>query len=142
MKWFRHALATMPAAALSVLSVGAQVALADDPPKGKPGISLPDARWFRPDIPDMDKGSAALVIINLLNWLIGTVAVIMLVYASWPVVKYGWDMLHGHQQKEALKVRGINLVLGVVLLLLALTGAWYPVLKAVVEGIANQLNGY
>jgi len=125
------------AAAPMMLWVLTGNAYADPPP-----IILPDPRWFRPDVPNMETGSAALVIVKLLNWLIGTVAVIMLVYASWPLVKFGWDMLHGREQKEALKNRGVSLVLGIVLLLLALTGAWYPVLRAVVEGMANQLNGF
>lgn len=112
----------------------AVTALADD-------LNLPDPQWFRPEVPSMDRGSAVLVMIRLLNWIIGSLGFLMLVYASFPLVQYAWDMLHGKQSKDSMRSRGISLLAGVMLLLFSLTGAWYPLLRAIVGGIARTLSG-
>lgn len=119
-------------AALLFLFLSAGTALADS-------LNLPDPGWFQPELPSMEAGSAALAIIRLLNVLIGTVGVLMLAYASWPLLVYAWDILHGKQSKDSMRSRGFSLISGITLLLLALTGAWYPLLRVIVQSIARTL---
>jgi len=120
-------------AAPLLLFLKAGTALADS-------LNLPDPQWFQPELPSMEAGSAALAIIRLLNVVIGTIGVLMLAYASWPLLVYAWDILHGRQSKESMRSRGASLIGGITLLLLALTGAWYPLLRVIVQSIARTLS--
>jgi hypothetical protein len=118
----------------------APAALAVDGQGGSQAGSLPPAELFKPDSGVVSAGGSAAVFIKVVAWLVALVAGI---YFAWAVFHFVFhDLREIFTGKADLKSKsGRFAALGVcfVILLLALTGQWYTVVKVVWDKIIVPL---
>lgn len=114
------------------------VALAQDAP-GE--YRLPSTNYFRQD-PDSSFGSGLSRIgIRLINWAAGIVGTLVLAYAFFQIILDVWRAIKGGQELRALGPRLVLVGVGAMIVLMSVTGSWYPIIKSLYEGIIGGVIG-
>lgn len=108
-------------------------AVDEDDDDGIEEYELPDPRIYIPDIETGTQGASGFV--KVINIIIGIGGTILLGYIAYTSIFDIKDLVKGSKSIDSMKGRGIALLISIVLVLLAITGTWVPIIYFIWEKV-------
>ncbi|MEW5953264.1 MAG: hypothetical protein AB1815_05845 [Bacillota bacterium] len=116
--------------------------LATSPSLAQPSAEIPLELLKQGGLNDSTAGGASVAgpFIRVVNWVIGVLAAILLVYSLFWLVVHVKDLITG-TALSALKTKFISLGVAIVILVISLTGGWYDIIMWLHRNVIQKVLG-